>query len=68
MAYAVIAEKYVQSTAVQTETIILFKKPLAIGIVPFIRLDQLSRRCVLGSTVNPRVISECDLVELISKM
>jgi hypothetical protein len=44
IAYAVIAEKYDVRQAVQAETIILFTNPFAIGIVPFTRLLQLSKR------------------------
>lgn len=66
MAYAVIAEKYTHNAAEQVDTSNELSIPLHTGNVPCKMLLKFSRKCVLGSAVNPFVSSECDLVELIN--
>ena len=57
IANAVIAEKYVVSTAHEPDTITEFRSPLATGSVPCNTLYRLRPRKVLGRSVNPFVSS-----------
>ena len=68
IAYAVMVEKYVQSTAEQAAMIRLLNIPYQIGSVPCTRLFQFVSKWVLGIAVNPDCNSPFDLVALINIM